>query len=174
MNSPCYVVDNSDRGDVMVSMRRLSVIFALWACLANDSFAQGAPSEPAPRPQSAEPARAAGPLATNLKVEAHCSATEPGERTAFFTWTPSARAARSRIDVTQYYDGFNSGRFETIGVVEGGRATFEWSGGRPGIDYLWRVLTYSDGRWNASRAARYLVPVCPVDWAVERGRSGPR
>jgi hypothetical protein len=159
----------------MLSMRGLRVsssIFALF--LATGAFAQVVPSEPGTQPAPAEPARAAGPRATNLEVEAYCSATKAGERMAIFTWMPSARAARSRIDVTQYYDGFTTNRFETIGVVEGARARFEWSGGRPGIDYLWRVMTYSDGRWNASESARYLVLVCPVDRPGEPGRSKPR
>jgi hypothetical protein len=102
--------------------------------------------------------------ATNLNVDARCSATEPGKHIAVFTWDQAKRAERTRIDVTQFYSGFRSERFETIATLDGSRNSFEWSGGVPTISYQWRVLTYSGGRWNSSEIAHYLVRACPVDY----------
>jgi len=101
--------------------------------------------------------------ATDLVVDAACSAIEPGTWTASFQWRLGKRHEGVELDITQYYHGWETERFETIAKLANAETTFDWSGGDPGAEYSWRVRTKIDGRWLVSKPARYEVPVCPVD-----------
>ena len=101
--------------------------------------------------------------ATDLVVEADCNLLHAGQRLAVFRWSPAPRGQRSRLDVTRFYNGWDMGRFDTLAVFERDVASFEWTGGEPAAEYLWRVLTLRDGKWYASATANYEVPVCVGD-----------
>ena len=102
--------------------------------------------------------------ATDLVVDAACSTIEPGTLTASFQWRLGTRHEGVELDITQYYHGFETERFETIAKLENVETTFDWSGGDPGAEYSWRVRAKIEGRWFVSEPARYEVPVCPVDY----------
>jgi len=101
--------------------------------------------------------------AIDLSVEAACNVIEPGTWTANFQWRRDKRHQGVELDITQYYRGFETERFETIAKLESAESRFEWSGGDPGAEYSWRVRAMIGGRWLVSETARYEVPVCPVD-----------
>jgi hypothetical protein len=101
--------------------------------------------------------------ATALSVEADCSPIYAGERTAVFSWEPARRGDRARLDITQFYDGWDTGRFETVAVLPRTADSYQWDGGEPAAEYLWRILTFGEGSWHASEASRYAVPVCVGD-----------
>jgi hypothetical protein len=101
--------------------------------------------------------------ATDLSVEAACNAIEPGTWAATFQWRLDKRHQGVELDITEYYRGFETERFETIAKLESAEPRFDWSGGDPGAEYSWRVRAMIDGRWLVSETARYEVPVCPVD-----------
>jgi hypothetical protein len=68
-----------------------------------------------------------------------------------------------RLDITQFYQGWETGRFETLAVLGPNTERYEWEGGEPAAEYLWRILTFREGKWYASEASRYAVPVCVGD-----------
>ncbi|MDX2503302.1 MAG: hypothetical protein QNL62_02310 [Gammaproteobacteria bacterium] len=102
--------------------------------------------------------------ATNLLVEATCSAIEPGTWKASFSWTLGEQTKDTKLDITQYYNGWKTKQFKTIAQLKNAETSFDWSGGDPGGEYLWRLRTNVDDQWHVSETARYQVPVCPVDF----------
>lgn len=102
--------------------------------------------------------------ATDLVVDAACSSIEPGTWSASFQWRLDRRFEGVELDITQYYNGWELERFETIAKLENAETSFIWSGGDPGAEYSWRVRARSGDRWFVSEPARYEVPVCPVDF----------
>ncbi len=104
--------------------------------------------------------------ATDLRVEARCSAARPGTRSASFAWRVAATPGQAqRVDVTMFRDGFRSEkpRFETLAQVSGTQDSAQWDKGEPGINYYWRVLTLTVRGWVPSQTSRYEAPICPVD-----------
>lgn len=112
------------------------------------------------------------PAASNLTVRSDCDQTDIGRPLAAFSWTPAGRLGQQRVEITPFRNGFSLRRVEVIGEVAPDRATLQWRGGEAGINYYWRVLTRTPDGWVASRAARYEVPTCPVDY--ERSADTPR
>jgi hypothetical protein len=108
--------------------------------------------------------------ATDLRVEARCSPTQPGTRSATFMWrVAKTRGQGQRVDVTMFRDGFRSEkpRFETVAQVPGTQDSAPWDKGEPGINYYWRVLTLTAKGWVPSQTSRYEAPICPVDSTPE-------
>lgn len=99
-----------------------------------------------------------------LTVEASCSLIEPGTWVARFSWPSSLLQAPGALEITAFYGGFEAGRFDTITRLKSGQSSFSWSGGNPGAEYLWRIRSGTGPRQRVSEAARYRVPVCPVDY----------
>lgn len=83
-----------------------------------------------------------------LRVDAECSSVTPGARSAVFQWELAQTASRVEIDITQYFNSWATEQFETITKFDGSSNQFEWSGGEPGIDYLWRVGLSKKRRWR--------------------------
>ena len=103
--------------------------------------------------------------ASNLNVSAECASIQPGESVATFHWTPVPdRERRQRVDVTKFRDGFERKAFETIAVLPAAQASVEWRGSEAGINYYWRVLTFTADGWGPSAVARFEAPTCPVDF----------
>ncbi|TQV85536.1 hypothetical protein [Aliikangiella coralliicola] len=102
-------------------------------------------------------------VAYNLMAEGVCSAINPGTWSASFQWTLKGKQTDIKLDITQYYNGWKNKQFETIANLKGAATKFNWSGGDPGGEYLWRIRAKVNGQWRTSETARYEVPVCPVD-----------
>jgi hypothetical protein len=99
-----------------------------------------------------------------MRVETACDRAVAGNWNVAFVWDMAGRAQQMRIEVTPYFNGFETERYETIAQLRGGVDRFEWSAGDPGAEYLWRVVALSGGSWRASEPARVVIPVCPVDY----------
>lgn len=109
----------------------------------------------------------------DLKVEANCDRVKAGQSRVVFSWVKSEKTeGKQRIDITPYRTGFSSEKYETVGELKPEQNSFEWSGGEPGINYFWRVLTLGPNGWVESDTARYEAPTCPVDF--ERPQAPPK
>jgi hypothetical protein len=120
-----------------------------------------------------EPESGARPI--NLSVEARCDPVEPGRREAHFEWTaPRGDEFRQVVEITMFRDGFEKGTYETIATLPAGQSSVSWTGGDPGISYLWRVRTvFPNDETTTSEAARFDPPVCPVDFQREGDQAEP-
>lgn len=113
-----------------------------------------------------------------FKVVATCSAIEPGTWTARFFWPGRFLQETGSLELTAFFNGFDDGRYETIARLSPDKNNFEWRGGNPGAQYLWRVRSGQQGKSTVSATSRYQVPVCPVDYVDpkidEPGTTPPR
>ena len=102
--------------------------------------------------------------ATGLVAKVSRSQTQPGKAIATLSWTATNEPGRQqRIDITKYWDGFERGRFNTVGPLTPGQSVVELNNLEPGIDYYWRVLSLTPQGWVPSQTARCAVRAYPVD-----------
>jgi hypothetical protein len=108
-----------------------------------------------------------------LEAVARCSATRLGEGIGRFSWhVVEPIGSKYRVDISMFRSGLDDGRFETIGVVPPEQTFIEWRAPRAGVNYKWRVLALTPKGWLPSQTARFIGPVCPVDYTEEPPR-GP-
>lgn len=113
------------------------------------------------------------PFVDRLEAVARCSATRLGQGIGRFSWeVVEPVGSQYRVDVSMFRDGLKDGRFETVGVVPSGQTAIEWRAPRAGVNYKWRVLALTPKGWLPSQTARFIGPVCPVDYTEEPPR-GP-
>lgn len=151
---------------LIVVSRLLLYVVAL--CLSVPALAQQSQ-----QPASSDPIRQTNPAlaASALQVHGDCDRVNAGLPLARFSWTAAkGYSSRQRVDITPYRGGFDSGKFQTIGVTKGKNPILVWRGGEAGINYYWRVLTATPAGWVASETARYEVPTCPVDFETPAGK----
>jgi hypothetical protein len=109
--------------------------------------------------------------ALNLEAECICSRSEPGLPVATLSWAPAREPGeQQRVDITGFRDGFENRDYDVIARLSGKESTTEWSEGKSGVNYYWRVLTATDEGWITSATARVEISICPVDRRPEPDR----
>src|SRR5262245_39443991 len=85
---------------------------------------------------------------TTLRAEARCSEKDPGEAKVTFHWDVKHEGVEIvRIDLTNLRDGFQSGRFRTLGDNKASDRKLEVSDADPG-NFLWRLLVRQPAGWT--------------------------
>lgn len=110
---------------------------------------------------------------TELSSTARCSREPLGQPVGTFSWkVVEAEGSRYRVDISMFRDGLSTDRFDTIGVVSPEQNSVEWRGSRAGVNYHWRVLVLTPDGWLPGPTARFIGPVCPVDFRDEPDDGG--
>lgn len=100
----------------------------------------------------------------HLTVQARCSRARARKSDVTLQWTVTrADAAALRVDITEFSDGFATGKFLTSGVLDPRESTFEFADASPGINYYWRVLVKTQEGWTFAGSGRFDAPICPKD-----------
>jgi hypothetical protein len=101
--------------------------------------------------------------ARNLLADARC---DPVKLTAIaqLSWkSASPPAGQQRVDLTMFRDGFDKGKFTTLGPLPPDQSQVQITSGEPGINYYWRVLTLTESGWVPSKTERLPWPSCPTN-----------
>ena len=154
---------------------RVFLLLASVAIVAQAAAIQEAPGPGDRTTPIQEPVLPQGksPFVDQLVAVARCSTKRLGQGIGRFSWQIVEPVGRKyRVDVSMFRNGLEDGRFETIGVVPPDVTSLEWLGARAGVNYKWRVLALTPKGWLPSRTARFIGPVCPVDYKEEPPR-GP-
>lgn len=99
--------------------------------------------------------------ATRLQALPECdSGNEP---VVHLSWMPARDRGRAqKVAVTQFADGFETGRFEVSERLATNASTYDWLGTRANGAYRWRVLTRYRA-WTGSRIFSFIGPACGVE-----------
>ena len=109
--------------------------------------------------------------ATGLVAKVSRSQTQPAKAIAKLSWrVTNESGSQQRIDITMYWDGFETGKFESVGPLPPGQSSVDLTELEPGINYYWRVLTLTPKGWVPSEMARCAVSVYPVDRPKNEGQ----
>lgn len=123
---------------------------------------QTTPTDETHPPEEIDPP-AAGKAATRLGVTTGCAREDPGKSTATFRWRPTLPPGdHQRLDLTEFLEGFETGRFKSSERLAPGVSRYTWVGLEP-FGYRWRVLTRHGKAWTSSREAAFSGPVCVAD-----------
>lgn len=153
------------------------------------SQARGAPSKPsnALAQQSADvqshashtaSKRAGSRRATRLRATTGCNSKR--EPFVTFRWIPARLRGRAqRVDYTEFFGGFSSGKFHKSRKLAPGKRRWRTGKIETGFDYEWRVMTRRADRWVRSAVRSFDGPVCVQNSAarsqtVHAARSSPR
>ncbi len=98
-----------------------------------------------------------------LSSAPECDASTPGRTVTVLTWNPVVSAGEQRIDLTIFFNGFESGDFIGTPVLPSAQSTYRLLDLEPGLQYEWRVLTRVEGGWGSSSTATFRGMVCVVD-----------
>ena len=78
-----------------------------------------------------------------------------------FRWIPARNRGRAqRVDYTEFFRGFASGRFHKSRKLAAGKRRWRTANIKTGFDYSWRVMTRRGDRWVRSRIGGFDGPVC--------------
>lgn len=114
--------------------------------------------------QTAIPPQVVGPgggsqSATQLDVQTECD-PETGVY-ALLTWLPAADpGSEQRVGITQFADGFSTGRFTVSEPISGDASSLLWQRLEPGVQYRWQVFTLHDDIYTASETAMFRGADC--------------
>ncbi|MGH3646437.1 MAG: hypothetical protein ACRDTM_04575 [Micromonosporaceae bacterium] len=108
---------------------------------------------PTPKPKAG---KAAGSLANTTRCETGTPYVE-------LTWKPATDTGTQRVVYTPYADGYRNGRYAVTEDLPPTAGTVTLTRLSPGSAYTWLVLTRHGERWDASRTAQFLTPVCGAD-----------
>ena len=75
----------------------------------------------------------------------------------------SGREAEQRVDLTFFFQGFESGDFVATPTLPPGQTAYLLLDTEPGVQYQWRVLTRATNEWVSSAVATFRGAVCVVD-----------
>lgn len=103
--------------------------------------------------------RAGSRRATKLRATTGCNSKR--EPFVTFRWIPARLRGRAqRVDYTEFFRGFFSGKFHKSGKLAPGNR--RWTTGKieTGFDYEWRVMTRRAHRWVWSAVRSFDGPVC--------------
>ena len=104
-------------------------------------------------------------MALGLEAKAECSQTELRKGIAKLSWKVAATPGiAQRVDVSIYRDGFETGKFETVGSLPPRQSSLVWERLDPGIIHYYRVLTLHTQGWVASETASFEGPTCVADF----------
>ena len=105
----------------------------------------------------------ASDLAVEVKIDGF------GDPVVTFHWKiDSAIVKNQRIDITAYLGGFDTGRYETSGLLSGNINTVKTYELKPGLYYSWRVLTKTNKGWISSAIGEsFLSPARMMDYQPE-------
>jgi hypothetical protein len=104
-------------------------------------------------------------MAVGLEAKTECSRTELRKGVAKLSWKVAATPGiAQRVDVSIYRDGFETGKFETVGSLPPSQASLAWERLDPGIIHYYRVLTLHTHGWVASETASFEGPTCVADF----------
>jgi hypothetical protein len=107
------------------------------------------------------------PGADDLTYTADCLDTNPRRGLIALAWAPrGGKLSAQRIDVTQFHEGFETGRFDVSATLAAGVRAISLENPEPGIYYYWRVLSATPDGWVVSPVARFEAPICPSDGPV--------
>jgi len=102
-------------------------------------------------------------VATDLTSEPRCDATTPGRTASALSWRAPAEGAEQRVDLTFFFQGFETGDFVATPTLPPGQTAYLLLDTEPGLQYQWRVLTRTINEWVSSDAATFRGAVCVVD-----------
>jgi hypothetical protein len=115
-------------------------------------------------------AQASSVVATDLQARTECSNTQLRKGIAKLSWKIASNVGSAqRVDVTIYRDGFETGKFETIGPLPPGQSSLVWERLDPGIIHYYRVLTLHTQEWVPSETASFEGPTCVADFQPRPG-----
>jgi len=140
------------------------------------------PQDPTTAPQSTEPA-STQPLPTTVQTAIPRQSIGPGggppsatglmarsdcdpEVGAYgqLSWAPAAEAgSEQRVAITQFADGFTTGRFTVSEPLAGDAAQLLWERLEPGVLYRWQVLTQHGDVYAGSETAMFRGADCFAD-----------
>jgi hypothetical protein len=102
-----------------------------------------------------------------LAARARCSEARPRAADVTLSWTVRREVPTvARVDLTEFRDGFQSGRFVTLGELADAEGRTEFPDGRAGLNYYWRLLVRTADGWAWAANGRFDVPICPKDEEV--------
>jgi len=94
---------------------------------------------------------------------------QPGKVIAKLSWTlANTPGSQQRVDLSMYWNGFETGNFETIGPLPPDQSVVESDELKSGIYYYWRVVTLTPEGWVPSETANCAVRFCPGGRALEK------
>lgn len=100
--------------------------------------------------------------ATDLRAVPGCSGEDVP--VANLSWTPASRPGEEQVIViTQFPNGFESGRFSSSPGLGPEVSSYRWRGIEPGVVYNWRVLTRHGGTYTPSETGSFRGPDCLAD-----------
>ena len=102
-------------------------------------------------------------VATDLTSEPRCDATTPGRTASALSWRAPAEGTEQRVDLTFFFQGFESGNFVATPTLPPGQMAYLLLDTEPGVQYQWRVLTRTTNEWISSEVATFRGAVCVVD-----------
>lgn len=102
-------------------------------------------------------------VAANLTSEPQCDATTPGRTASALSWRAPAGSAEQRVDLTFFFQGFQSGDFVATPTLPPGQTAYLLLDTEPGVQYQWRVLTRTTDEWVPSDVATFRGAICVVD-----------
>ena len=104
---------------------------------------------------------------TTLAARARCAENRPRAADVTLSWAVRKELPIvARVDVTEFRDGFQTGRFVTLGQLADPNGRIEFPDGRAGLNYYWRLLVRTGDGWAWAANGRFDVPVCPKDEEV--------
>lgn len=99
--------------------------------------------------------------ATGLQAIPECAPS--GEAVVHLSWMPARDRGRTqKAAVTQFADGFESGRFSVSPRLARSASRFDWTGTSANGSYRWRVLT-KHRAWVGSKISSFIGPSCGVE-----------
>jgi hypothetical protein len=105
---------------------------------------------------------------TAMEAVSRCSTTALRGIDVTLRWdVKRTEVTANRIDITEFRDGFDKGRYLTSGDRPIDEREIVFTDARPGLYYYWRVLTRTSEGWVVSGTGRFDAPVCPADMVPE-------
>lgn len=114
--------------------------------------------------QTAIPPQFMGPgggaqSAAGLDVQTECD-PETGVY-ALLSWLPATEpGTEQRVGITQFADGFSTGRFTASEPIGGDAGSLLWQRLEPGVQYRWQVFTLHGDIYTASETAMFRGADC--------------
>ena len=97
--------------------------------------------------------------ATRLRATTGCNSKR--EPFVTFRWIPARLRGRAqRVDYTEFFGGFSSGKFHMSRKLAPGKRRWRTGKIETGFDYEWRVMTRRAHRWVRSAVRSFDGPVC--------------